>query len=133
MRIDFVVFVLIKIRKMLKIIVAGSRHFNDFLLMKSRLDFYLQRYPKNQIEIISGTAKGADLLGERYALISYLSVKRFPPQWNVFGKSAGYRRNEEMARYASHCVVFWNGKSSGTKHMIEIAKTMQLKLRIVRF
>jgi hypothetical protein len=53
--------------------------------------------------------------------------------WDIFGKSAGYKRNEEMAKVADACVIFWDGKSKGTKHMIDIAKKYKLKLRIIMF
>jgi hypothetical protein len=118
---------------MLKIIVAGSRNFNDFNLLKSQLDLFLQPYQSSQIQIVSGTAKGADRLGEKYALSSGLSLKKFPAQWDIYGKSAGYRRNEQMAQYATHCLVFWDGKSKGTKNMIALARKLRLKLKIIRF
>ena len=118
---------------MIKLIVAGSRNFNNFELLKSKLNFYLQHYSKDEIEIVSGTARGADRLGERYALASNYQLKKFPAHWNVYGKSAGYRRNEEMAKYATHCVVFIVNNSKGSSHMIELAKQYQLNLRVVRF
>lgn len=118
---------------MIKLIVAGSRNFNNFTLLSSKLDFFLQRYSPSQIQIISGTAKGADSLGERFAIAKGYALKKVPAQWKVYGKSAGYRRNEEMAKIATHCVVFWDGQSKGTKHMIDLARKYQLKLRIIRF
>ena len=117
----------------LKIIVAGSREFNDYPLLKQKLDFYCQRYSPSQIEIVSGEARGADRLGEKYAQHSQLSLKQFPADWDKHGKSAGYRRNEEMAEYATHAVVFWDGKSKGSEHMINLAKEQELNLRVVRF
>ena len=53
--------------------------------------------------------------------------------WDIYGKSAGYKRNEEMAKVADSCVVFWDGKSSGTKHMIDLVKKFNLKLRVINF
>jgi hypothetical protein len=115
----------------LKVIVAGSRNFNDYGLLKSKLDFYFQRYSPNQITIISGTAKGADQLGERYAREKGITVKKYPANWSL-GKIAGYLRNVEMAKNATHCVCFWDGESRGTKMMIEIAKERKLELRVVK-
>jgi hypothetical protein len=115
----------------LKIIVAGSRGFNNYNLLKNKLDFYLSHY--QSVEIVSGTARGADRLGERYAHEKGFSVKRFPANWDEFGKRAGYLRNEVMAQYATHAVIFWDGQSKGTKHMIELCKTYQLDYRVVQF
>ncbi len=117
---------------MIKLIVAGSRNFNNFELLKSKLNFYLQRYSKDEIEIVSGSARGADRLGERYALARQFKLKKFPAQWDVYGKSAGYRRNEVMAKYSTHCVVFIVNNSKGSSHMIDLAKKHKLNLRVVR-
>ena len=118
---------------MLKIIVAGSRDFSDYGLLRQKLDFYCQNHPPNEIQIVSGAARGADRLGEKYAQDSHLSLKKFPANWDKYGRSAGYRRNEQMAEYATHAVVFWDGESKGSQHMIWIAQEQNLKLRVVRF
>lgn len=115
----------------MKIIIAGSRTFNDYPKLKKKLDSILKN--QKDITIISGTASGADRLGERYADENHYNLEKYPAMWDIFGKSAGYKRNEEMANIADACVVFWDGKSSGTKHMIDIAKKNKLKLRIIMF
>lgn len=115
---------------MLKIIIAGSRTFNNYELLKQKLDFYIGEH--KEIEIISGTARGADRLGERYAFERGLTLHRFPADWSK-GKSAGYLRNEEMAKYGTHAVIFWDGISRGTKHMIDLAKEYKLNYRVVKF
>jgi hypothetical protein len=84
-------------------------------------------------EIISGTAKGADKLGERWAHSKGISIKRFPADWDKFGKSAGYKRNAEMAKYGDSLVIFWDGVSRGTKHMKELATKYGLKVKIIYF
>jgi len=117
----------------LKVIVAGSRSFTDYLWMELLLDMYFQRYSPDQIEIVSGGAWGADRLGEIYAKTHGMALKVMPAHWEKYGKSAGYRRNEQMAQYATHCVVFWDGESRGTGHMIDLAKQYNLALRIVRY
>jgi len=115
---------------MIKVVIAGSRTFNDYELLKTKMDAILQN--QTEVEIVSGTAYGADQLGERYAQERGYPVKRFPAQWEKFGRRAGYLRNEEMANYASHVVVFTNG-SKGSQHMIDISTRLGLPLRIVRF
>lgn len=118
---------------MLKVIIAGSRDFNNYEMLENLVDMYLQRYSPDQIEIVSGGARGADRLGERYARSRGIALKVIPADWNAYGRSAGYRRNEEMAQYATHCIVFWDGKSRGSGHMIDLAKHYKLARRIVRY
>tara|TARA_Y100000310_G_C20537064_1_gene741370 strand:- start:51 stop:395 length:345 start_codon:yes stop_codon:yes gene_type:complete len=111
----------------MRTVVAGSRTFNDILLMDEELggvDF-------NITEVISGTAQGADTLGEKWAVKNDVSLKRIAPDWNKYGRSAGMIRNEEMAKCADALVAFWDGESRGTKHMIEMAKKYNLKIKIV--
>ncbi|MEO5581136.1 MAG: SLOG family protein [Saprospiraceae bacterium] len=81
--------------------------------------------------MVSGTARGTDMLGERYADEKGIPKKQFPADWPKYGKSAGYKRNTEMAKYADSLIAFWDGKSRGTKHMIDLAKQYNLKVRVV--
>jgi len=117
---------------MFKVIVAGSRTFENYELLCEKLDYFLQNKNKKEIEIISGTTRGADRLGERYCKSRGLTLTQFPADWNRYGKKAGYLRNEEMAKYADACVCFWNGKSKGTEHMIKLAKNHNLNLKIIK-
>ena len=112
-----------------KVIVAGSRTFDDYPLMVRELDRIRLRL--SSMTIVSGTARGADQLGERYAKQTGLEVIRMPADWDTYGKSAGYRRNERMASIADICIVFWNGVSRGTQHMINIAREYELFLIVV--
>jgi hypothetical protein len=114
-----------------KVIVAGGRDFFDYNLLKSKLDIILSK--KDKVTIVSGNAKGADSLGERYAKENGILVSYFPALWNQHGTKAGFIRNEEMAKYADACVCFWDGESSGTKDMIRLAKEYNLKLRIINY
>ena len=93
----------------MNIIIAGSRNFNDYNLLKSSCDNLLTQF--TNIEIVSGTARGADKLGERYAREKGYDIKQFPANWDKFGKSAGYIRNDEMAQYADMLIAFWDGAS----------------------
>ena len=114
----------------MKIIIAGSRNFNDYNLLKSSCDNLLTQF--TNIEIVSGTARGADKLGERYAREKGYSIKEFPANWSL-GKSAGYIRNDEMAKYADMLIAFWDGTSKGTKHMIDLANKRGIRVEIVRY
>lgn len=113
------------------IIIAGSRGFNDYNLLKQKLDEVRKTIGK--FEIVSGTAKGADSLGEQYAKEFDMPVIRFPAKWDIHGKKAGYLRNEDMAKYADACIVFWDGESKGTQHMINLAKQYKLSLAIINY
>lgn len=130
--------------KELRVIIAGSRDFDDFpKLMNSCIDILHEISEQNdnldKIRIISGTARGADLLGEQYAKIAGYEVSRFPADWDGLGKRAGYVRNAEMAKFAvadgnyGVLIAFWDGKSKGTKHMIDLAEKKGLEVHIVRF
>lgn len=114
-----------------RIIVAGSRGFSDKSMLFAELDHLLQRL--SPIEIVCGEARGADTLGREWAESRGWQVKSFPANWNAHGRRAGYLRNQEMADYATHCVVFWDGQSRGSKHMIDIAKAAGLGLRVVEY
>lgn len=122
----------------MRIIIAGSRTFNNYSFLVERLDRILSNLDVNDIEIVSGTADGADELGERYAVDRGLRIKRMAAQWHKYGRKAGPVRNRAMAEYAAAeknggCVVFWDGYSNGTKSMIKYAKEYNLKLRVIIF
>lgn len=115
----------------MKVIIAGGRDFNDYDLLCRKADYYLSR--QSEVEIVSGTAKGADKLGERYAEERGYPIKRFPADWGTWGNGAGYRRNVEMGNYADALIAFWNEQSKGTKHMIDIAELYKLKIRVITY
>jgi len=113
------------------VIVAGGRDFHNYALLKEKLDKLLSN--KQHVVIISGNAKGADALGEKYGKEHNCVVAYYPALWNQHGRMAGFIRNEEMAKVADACVCFWDGKSTGTKHMIETAENMKLSLRVIKY
>lgn len=123
---------------MTRIIVAGGRDFNDVGLLSKSLDKLLTGL-NDDIQIISGAARGADSLGEEYAVKNGYQVAVFPADWNRHGKRAGYLRNMQMAQYAIRdackgmLVAFWDGESRGTKHMIELATGYGLEVYVVRY
>lgn len=110
----------------MRTIIAGSRDFDSYHEMVRLL-------PRHEISVvISGKARGADRLGERWAISNGVPVEGYPAQWDLYGKSAGYRRNEEMARNAEQLIAFWDGKSRGTKHMIDIALRHNLRVTVYK-
>jgi hypothetical protein len=118
---------------MFKIIVAGSRSFSDYSLMVRTLDRLLINKDHHEIQIVSGTAPGTDRLGERYASETRLALKKFPADWDGLGKRAGFVRNEAMASYADALVLFWDGQSRGSAHMLQVAQSQGLAVRVVHF
>ena len=114
----------------IKVIIAGSRTFNNYELLKTKMDFYLKN-SKCPV-IISGGARGADALGERYAIERNFPGECYPADWSI-GRHAGFIRNEKMAQVADALIAFWDGKSKGTEHMINTMKKMGKPVRVVKF
>ncbi|CAM3780803.1 DUF4326 domain-containing protein [Vreelandella rituensis] len=115
-----------------RIVVAGSRTFTDYAHLAAKLDILLTNLLSRgvTVEIVSGGAKGADTLGERYAVERGLPFRRLPAEWERFDKAAGFIRNQQMSWYGTHLVAFWNGQSPGTKAMIDLARNDTLATRI---
>jgi len=112
----------------MRVIIAGSRDFNDYTTLCRVCDHMLSE--RNDVEIVCGMAKGADLLGKKYAEERGYKVKEFPASWEALGKAAGYVRNEDMAKYSDALIAFWDGSSKGTGHMIDLANARNLKVKI---
>ena len=115
----------------MKVIIAGSRDLDDYDFVKIWCMYYFK--DTEEIEIVSGTARGADRLGERFAEEMGYPIKKFPADWVKHRKSAGVLRNIEMAEYADGLIAFWDGKSKGTKSMIDLARSKNLKVRIIQY
>ena len=115
----------------MRVIIAGSRNFADYHLLKTSCDSILKEISVS--EIVSGTSYGADRLGERYASEKGYSLKQFPADWGRYGKKAGYLRNDEMASYADILIAFWDGASKGTALMIECAARKGLTIHKIMY
>ena len=118
---------------MTRVIVAGSRNFTDKKRLYKVLDEYLPSFD-DEIEIVSGHCRGADLIGEEYAKDHGIPLVLFPANWSKYGKRAGYIRNNQMAKYASEkngaLVAFPIGESKGTKMMIRLAHEYDLEINV---
>ena len=123
---------------MIKVIIAGSRNFYDYDIVEDAVVSYFISHGilKENVEIISGGARGADKLGEQLAKSYELKLTVFPVQWDTYGKAAGMIRNQEMANYATKdsdkaiLFAFWDGQSRGTKGMIDIARRCEMEVII---
>lgn len=123
----------------LRIIIAGSRDFNDYEYLKKQLSKFIKDHPDKRFTIVSGVARGADQLGEKYAREKCIQLKRFPADWNNLGRSAGYIRNTQMLDYIKqndcegYVLAFWDGQSKGTRHMIKTAKKAGVPVEIFQY
>ena len=123
----------------MRIIVAGSRAFGSHSdhqqILYDRLDLALSRRAEleDEVVVVSGTARGADKMGEEWAASRGCEVIQMPADWNTYGKSAGYKRNEEMAEVADAAIIFWDGVSRGSMHMRDICHRLNLPVDVVRF
>jgi hypothetical protein len=112
----------------LKVIIAGGRDIHK----RSLLDKAIVAAQFKITEVVSGHAKGVDTLGELWADFYNVPVKLFPADWETHGKRAGFIRNAAMAEYADALIAVWDGKSKGTQHMIETARTAGLTVFVLR-
>ena len=127
----------------MKVIIAGSRNIVDYEIIKKSIE----ESKFDLTEVVSGGARGVDTLGEKYAKENDLLVKIFKAEWdnlvdvpkykikkNKYGKlynvTAGFERNEKMGDYADALIAVWDGKSNGTKAMIEYMKKKNKKVYV---
>lgn len=116
---------------MKKIIIAGSRGYNDYDDFSHWIDLCFKKI-KGPIEVVSGGALGPDSMGEKYAEEHGHKLICFLPQWKVHGKRAApIIRNKAMGDYADCLIAFWDGKSRGTKNMIEYMRRLKKKVQVI--
>jgi hypothetical protein len=133
---------------MFRVIIAGGRDFDNYELLKEKCSSILDK--KADVEIVSGTAGGADELGEKLAIEKGLGLKSFPAPWThlknkpdsaigtkrdgtKYWKAAGHYRNKKMAEYSDALIVFWDGKSKGTANMIKVAEHKNIPVRKIMY
>lgn len=114
----------------MKVIIAGSRDITDYEVVLAAVREAHNESGITATEIVSGCARGVDRLGEQIARNYGLRLSGYPADWERYGKSAGYRRNAEMADYADALVAVWDGKSRGTMHMINLAREKGLRVHV---
>ena len=109
-------------RKMIRLIIAGGRDYE----LTTEDQIYLESLIPRITCVVSGGARGADKAGERFAKHFGLPLQVFPAEWDKYGKSAGYRRNEQMAEFADAAIVFPGGKGSHHMHEIAVRKGLEI-------
>ena len=115
----------------MKLAVIGSRGFCDYGLMKSYLDKIHSVEPLTFI--VSGGAKGADSLSEKWAKENNIPTMIFIPDWDKLGKSAGFIRNKDIISNCDKVLCFWDGISKGTLSSINLSKKYNKKIKIINF
>jgi hypothetical protein len=114
----------------MKLIIAGSRTFADYQFLCQVLAPDRHRIT----QVLTGGAKGADQLGYRWAVAHGLGKQHqlFRAAWERFGKSAGVRRNHQMAQAGDMLIAFWDGQSPGTAHMVQCMQQLGKPVVVVR-
>ena len=111
------------------LIIAGSRDYpraKVLSILNEKKDHILD----NIYEVVCGMCHGPDLVGKEWAEENGIPVKKFPAEWNKYGKQAGFIRNKAMAEHATMLYAFWDGKSNGTKDMIKQARRINLHVEV---
>lgn len=107
----------------MKLAVIGSRGLTSIDIGK-----YI---PKNVTEIVSGGAKGIDVLAKQYALVNNIKLVEFLPDYSKYGRFAPLKRNQDIVNYADEVFAFWDGKSKGTKYVIDYCAKTSKKCTII--
>ncbi len=111
----------------MKVAVIGGRNFNDYERLKKVLDLFPIK------TIVSGGAKGADTLGEMYAKENNIQTEIYIPQWDLFGKKAGFLRNTTIIENSEVVVACWDSKSRGTRDSIGKANKLKKDTFIIYY
>lgn len=106
----------------MKVAIIGSR-----TLLVDRLENYL---PSGVTEIVSGGARGIDRCAGEYARKNRIKLTEFLPKYEKYGRAAPLKRNDLIIDYADIVVAFWDGKSRGTKYVIDRCKKLNKEVKI---
>ena len=117
----------------MRLAIVGSRNFTNYTLLKEEVFSFILKYnlDKTPITIVSGGAVGCDSLGERVAEEMSWDKLIFLPQWDLYGRSAGIRRNEDIVNNSDALIAFRVDNSKGTTNSIERAKKRGIKVRVI--
>lgn len=115
----------------MKVIIAGSRDFEDYDHLREKVN----EFRKNNVitEIVSGNARGADRLGEKYSTEYGLNLTLYPANWKKYGNAAGPIRNRAMAEYADALIAVWDGNSKGTENMIDCMHKLKKPVYVILY
>lgn len=133
--------------KQILLIVAGGRDFNNPTLLRDSIEEFLSELDFNDLEFVLGGAPGADKLAQDLAEEEALPHLVIPAAWydmtspcvvrenkhGEYNALAGMKRNIKMAERGTHLIAFWDGKSKGTKDMIDQAKKRNLVVKVISY
>src|SRR5579871_1254241 len=108
----------------MKTIIAGSRVISHNPILEEAV----KESGFKITEVVSGCAAGVDWMGELWAIGNKVPIKRFRANWKQEGRAAGPIRNRKMAEYADQLIAIWDGRSRGTKNMIDEAEKRGLRV-----
>ncbi len=114
----------------MRTIIAGSRECTDYNILLEVIAVVSTSWDISAV--LSGTARGPDRLGERWAGENNIPLEQFPADWDLHGNSAGYIRNSVMAKNAEALIALWDGSSKGTGHIIDLARKSGLEVYVHR-
>lgn len=121
--------------KLVRVIVAGTRGFNDKQLFhKCLLDYLRRRHLNHLVRFVSGAARsGADRLIIDWCQVYPYRCEEYPADWDTHKRAAGFIRNAEMGRIGDELLAFWDGVSKGTEHMIGVMHTLKKHYEVVHY
>jgi hypothetical protein len=114
------------------VIVTGTKYFDDYSLLKHKLDNFLKDLLPNVV-IVSGESEGVETLAEKYAVERDLDICSFPIKWSEYGKKAALIRNDVMYNFADACLILWDGVSKDTGYSVGAAKKYGIDYKIIRY
>lgn len=116
----------------MKVGIVGGRGFNDQVLFDNTLTAFTIEHGKIT-HVVSGAAKGADTMGANFAKRFGIELTEFIPEWDKYGRSAGFRRNQDIIANSEYVIAFWDGSSKGTKSSIDLAKKLNIPILVVYY
>ncbi|MBE6911174.1 MAG: DUF2493 domain-containing protein [Ruminococcaceae bacterium] len=107
----------------MKVAIIGSRN-----ITVENLGDYL---PENTTEIVSGGAKGVDICAREYAVENGIKLTEFLPDYARYRRGAPLKRNIQIIEYADTVLAFWDGKSKGTKFVIDNCEKTGKEVKVI--
>lgn len=114
-----------------RLAIVGGRDFSDYPYMQECLRKLQQE--NTVLQVVSGGARGADSLGERYADENGIPKHIFQAEWDKYGRSAGFRRNRDIVDACDMIAAFWDGRSRGTENTIALARAAGKRVVIYNY
>ena len=107
----------------MKLAIIGSRSIKNI-----NLNDYIKEKPDL---VISGGAEGIDTIAWAWAVDNHIEILVIRPEYNKYGKAAPLKRNEVIVNESDKVLAFWDGKSRGTKYVIDYANKTGKKIEVI--